>query len=105
MSTLFRLRNLRLVTEAELDQLKALDDRGKGRQLAERLGLPEPDHTELRGDFKHRILGLGLEAFRRDEVSYGKLREIVAMVGVEPEGLARLLEDAGIDPDSPSAVP
>ncbi len=98
LSALFRLRNLRLVTEAELDHLKALDEQGKGKPLAELLGLPEPDHAEMRGEFKHRFLGLALEAFRRDEVSRGKLRELVAMVGLTPDDLARLIEDAGMSP-------
>jgi Zn-dependent peptidase ImmA (M78 family)/DNA-binding XRE family transcriptional regulator len=102
LSALFRLRNLRLLTEAEFEHLKALDEQGKGKQLAALLGLPEPDHTEMRGEFKHRFLGLALEAFRRDELSRGKLRELVAMVGFAADDLDQLLEDAGIDATSPS---
>ncbi len=105
LSSLFRLRNLRLVTAAEFDHLKALDDQGKGKQLAELLGLPEPDHTEMRSEFKHRFLGLALEAFRRDEVSHGKLRELVAMVGLAADDLDQLIEDAGIDADASSPTP
>jgi len=105
LSSLFRLRNLRLVTAAEFDHLKALDDQGKGKQLAELLGLPEPDHTEMRSEFKHRFLGLALEAFRRDEVSHGKLRELVAMVGLAANDLDQLIEDAGIDADASSPTP
>jgi Zn-dependent peptidase ImmA (M78 family)/DNA-binding XRE family transcriptional regulator len=105
LSALFRLRNLRLLTEAEFGHLKALDEQGKAKQLAELLGLPAPDHAEMRSEFKHRFLGLALEAFRRDEVSHGKLRELVATVGMGPSDLARLLEDAGIDPDASSPPP
>lgn len=105
LSALFRFRNLRLVTEAEFEHLKALDEQGKGKQLAELLGLPEPDHTEMRSEFKHRFLGLALEAFRRDELSRGKLRELVAMVGFAADDLDRLLEDAGIDVDATSPSP
>lgn len=100
LSALFRLRNLRLVTEAEREQLKRLDDQGKGRQLANLLGLPEPDHTEMRSEFKHRFLGLALEAYRRDEISRGKLRELGAMVGLPHDDLDRLLEEAGFDAGS-----
>jgi Zn-dependent peptidase ImmA (M78 family) len=103
LSALFRLRNLRLVTEAEFDQLKALDEEGKGKQVAELLGLPEPDHAEMRERFKHRFLGLALEAFRRDEVSYGKLRELVAMAGLTDEDLRQLLEDASMSSDVTSS--
>ncbi|MFC1643212.1 helix-turn-helix domain-containing protein [Myxococcota bacterium] len=105
LSSLFRLRNLRLVTAAEFDQLKALDDEGKGKQIAKLLGLPEPDHEELRGRFKHRFLGLALEAFRRDEVSRGKLRELATMVDLTEDDLDLLLDEAGIDTDTDSASP
>jgi hypothetical protein len=105
ISSLFRLRNLRLMTEAEFDQLKALDDQGKGKQLSELLGLAEPDHAEMRSEFKHRFLGLALEAFRRDEISRGKLRELIALVGMPPDDLDRLIEDAGIDEGSPASAP
>jgi Zn-dependent peptidase ImmA (M78 family)/DNA-binding XRE family transcriptional regulator len=104
-SALFRFRNLRLVTDAEFEHLKTLDDRGKGKQLAEMLGLPEPDHAGMRGEFKHRFLGLALEAFRRDELSHGKLRELVAMVGFAVDDLDQLLEGAGIDADATSPSP
>jgi len=96
-SALYRLRNLRLLSEAEFNHLKALDDEGKGKQLATTLGLSEPDHAEMRSEFKHRFLGLALEAYRRDEISRGKLRELVAMVGLSIEDLGKLLDDAGLD--------
>jgi Zn-dependent peptidase ImmA (M78 family)/transcriptional regulator with XRE-family HTH domain len=97
LSALFRLRNLRLVTEAEFEHLKSLDEQGKGKQLAELLGLAEPDHAEMRSEFKHRFLGLALEAYRRDEISRGKLRELVTMVGLGADDLDQLIDDAGID--------
>lgn len=101
LSALFRLRNLRLLTESEFEHLKSLDDQGKGKQLAELLGLAEPDHAEMRSEFKHRFLGLALEAYRRDEISRGKLRELVTMVGLGSDDLDQLIDDAGIDVDSP----
>jgi Zn-dependent peptidase ImmA (M78 family)/transcriptional regulator with XRE-family HTH domain len=100
LSALFRLRNLRLLSESEFDHLKSLDEQGKGAQLSEILGLPEPEHAEIRSEFKHRFLGLALEAYRRDEISRGKLRELVAMVGLSAGDVDRLLDDAGIDADS-----
>jgi Zn-dependent peptidase ImmA (M78 family)/transcriptional regulator with XRE-family HTH domain len=97
LSALFRLRNLRLLSESEFDHLKALDEAGKGKQLAKRLGLTEPDHEELRSEFKHRFLGLALEAFRRDELSRSKLRELVAMVDLTANDLDRVLDEAGLE--------
>lgn len=93
---LYRLRNLRFLTEAELAQLKALDESGKGKALAELLGMPEPRRDETRSSLAHRILGLALEAYRRDEISRGKLRELVTMAGLSAKDVDRLVEDAGI---------
>jgi hypothetical protein len=56
----------------------------------------------MRSEFKHRFLGLALEAYRRDEISRGKLRELVAMVGLTADDLDQLLDDAGIAADSDS---
>lgn len=105
VAALFRMRNLRLLTESELEHLKSLEEEGKGKLLAQSLGLEEPDHEEMRGRFKRRFLGLALEAFRRDEVSHGKLRELVAMVGLSDDNLERLLDDAGIDPNADRSSP
>jgi Zn-dependent peptidase ImmA (M78 family)/DNA-binding XRE family transcriptional regulator len=97
ISALYRLRDLRLLSKAEFDHLKALDDEGKGKSVATALGLSEPDHAAMRSEFKHRFLGLALEVYRRDEISRGKLRELVAMVGLSGDDLDQLLVDAGLD--------
>jgi Zn-dependent peptidase ImmA (M78 family) len=99
-SVLYRLRNLRLVNAAELEHMTALDDAGRGKQLAQRLGLPELLHAEKRSEFKHRFLGLALEAYRRDELSRSKLRELASLVGLPAAELSQLIEDAGIDADT-----
>ncbi len=104
LAALYRLRNLRLVSAAEFLQLKALDDAGKGKQLAELLGLPEPDDSIIRNEFRHRFLGLALEAYRREEISRGKLKELATMVNLTADELDSLLEDAGLDDDEPAVA-
>lgn len=99
IAALYRLRNLRLLTSADFARLKALDDAGRGQQLAHHLGLPEPDHAAVRDRFQHRILGLILEAYRREEISRGKLDELAAMLGIEHPRIEALLEDSGLDED------
>ncbi|MCB1055636.1 MAG: ImmA/IrrE family metallo-endopeptidase [Acidobacteria bacterium] len=96
VAALFRLHNLRIISKPELETLKQLDELGRGRQLAIHLGLPEPDHAEVRERFQHRILGLALEAFRREEISRGKLDELSSMLGISRDRLDSLLEDAGL---------
>jgi Zn-dependent peptidase ImmA (M78 family)/DNA-binding XRE family transcriptional regulator len=97
---LYRLRSLRLITQAELDTLKQLDEGGRGKQIAAHLGLPEPNHAAIRDGFRHRILGLALEAYRREEISRGKLTELAAMLGIGRDEIDSLIEDAGLDDDS-----
>lgn len=104
LAALYRLRNLRLLSKTELDRLKGLDEAGRGRQVALHLGLSEPDHAEARDWFRHRILGLALEAYRREEISRGKLDELAARLHYEREQVQSLLEDAGLD-DLPECSP
>lgn len=60
------------------------------------LGLPEPDHRALRDEFRHRFVGLALEAFRRDEISRAKLVEVAAMVGLETDDVDGAVEALGL---------
>ena len=96
IACLYRLRNLQLISEAELENLRGLDDSGRGRDLAAALGLQEPDHDEARNWFLHRVLGLALEAYRREEISRGKLVELAAMLDVDRDFVAVLLDEAGL---------
>jgi len=101
IAALYRLRNLRLLTEAEFDLLKRLDDAGKGKPLAVHLGLEQPGSEETRNWFRHRFLALALEAFRREVISRGKLVELAAMLGLDRDEVDRLIEDAGLGGDPP----
>jgi Zn-dependent peptidase ImmA (M78 family)/transcriptional regulator with XRE-family HTH domain len=94
---LHRLFNLRLLTAAERDRLFRDEEGGKGRELERLLRLSGIDHTAARNAFRSRFLGLALEAYRREEISRGKLRELVSLVGLSEENLRELLEDAGLD--------
>ena len=101
---LHRLFNLRLLAVAERDRLFLEEESGKGRELERLLRLPQIDHTEARNAFRSRFLGLALEAFRREEISRAKLRELVALVGLSEEQLRDLLEDAGLDGEEEHGV-
>lgn len=97
LAALYRLRNLRLITDAELEDLKHQEDSGKGRQLAALLDLSDVDHEEARNEFVHRFLNLALEALRRGEISRAKLAELARMVDRGPEEVARLLHETGLE--------
>ena len=66
------------------------------------LGLPEPDDSIVRNEFHHRFLGLALEAYRREEISRGKLKELAFMVKLTAKEFERLIEDAGLNDDGPA---
>ncbi len=96
LSALYRLKNLRLVSEPEFESLKVLDEAGRGRQVAQLMALPDPDADGSRNEFRHRFLGLALEAYRRDLVSRRKLVEIARRIEVGPAEVEDLLEDTGL---------
>lgn len=96
LSALYRFQNLRLINDAELARMKRDDDAGKGRELASLLGLPDPDHEAARNEFRHRFLGLGLEAFRRRLITRSKLVELGALVARDATAVDQLIEQGGI---------
>jgi hypothetical protein len=96
-STLYRLRNLKLVSEPEFERLRTMDGDGRSKKIAVALGVQTDESLEQRGDFQRRFLALGLEALRREKISQAKFLELAERVGV-PEWIAQnLLVDAGID--------
>lgn len=95
----YRLKSVRLLTSAELDALPEQERAGRGRELEKLLGLPEPDHQARRNEFRHRFLGLALEAFRREEISRAKLVEVAAMVDVTAGDVEQAIVDLGLDDD------
>ena len=96
-SALYRLKNLKLMKDPEFDALMDQEERGLGGSVAKILALPEPEHEEERNEFRRRFLALGLEAYRRGEISRRKLRSLAAMVGVEEYSLDRIITDTGIE--------
>jgi len=96
-TAIFRLKNLKMISDQEADRLQGLDEDGRGKEIAKLLGLPELDHEKARNEFRRRFLGLALEAYRRGQVSKAKVRELSTMVGLTSRDFARLLTGAGLD--------
>ena len=102
MSALYRLKNLRLVSQAGFDRLKALEDARRGADVARLLNLAEPDHLAERSEFAHRVVGLALEAFRQERISHAKLYEIAERVEIGRDAVDQLLDDGGLSPERDS---
>jgi Zn-dependent peptidase ImmA (M78 family) len=96
LAALFRLRNLKLTTQAEFEVLKAADEGGRGRELASMLALPDTEDGEDKNGFRHRVLSLALEAYRRDQITRAKLGELAALLSMGEEEIDQLLERAGL---------
>lgn len=96
LAALFRLRNLKLLTQAEWEQLKAADDAGSGTELARLLNLSDADGGDDADGFRHRVLGLSLEAYRRELITRAKLMEIARLLSFGTDETHALLERAGL---------
>lgn len=88
-SALYRLLNLKLLSEEEHQRLAKQHD--QANNLRHYLG-PEPQLVpQARREFRHRFLFLALEAFRREAISRGKLRELCALAQVAPGEVGKLI--------------
>lgn len=104
-STLYRLRNLKLVSESEFERLRSMDEEGRSRRIAVAFGV-EADQAlaEQRGEFQRRFLALGLEALRREKISQTKFMQLAERVGVSQWTAQDLLVNAGIDDAEPQSI-
>jgi Zn-dependent peptidase ImmA (M78 family) len=103
---LYRLRNLRILSERELSELLKLEEAGHGRQLEKLMDLPEPDHQRERNRFQYRFLSLGLEAYRREVISRSKLEELFSQILEKPRA-ELALDQFGVvldDPPTPASL-
>ncbi len=99
-SAVWRLRNLGHITQPEVGALLA--QKGKNHSLNEILHLPlddilppPPDDAEQTLD--GQLVRLAIEAYRREEISAGRLRELAGKLGVSAEALAALAAPASGD--------
>jgi Zn-dependent peptidase ImmA (M78 family)/transcriptional regulator with XRE-family HTH domain len=97
IAALYRLRNLRLITDPQLERLKEQDCDGLAGHIAKLLELSEPKHDEARNWFRRRVLGMALEAYRREAITRSKLGELAAMVAAPGDELERLLPEIDLD--------
>lgn len=88
-TALYRLLNLKLISEEE--HLRLVEQRDLANTVRRLLG-PEPhDALQDRRDLRHRFLLLALEAFRRELISRGKLKELYTLAHVPPEEISDLI--------------
>lgn len=103
LSSLYRLLNLKLVTEKQFQEMKHLDADGVGGAVAQLLGLDRIAADESVTAFYRRYLVLALEAYRREKISHRKLIEIGGKLRVEESEIELILAKLGLDL-APAAV-
>lgn len=103
-STLYRLRNLKLLSEKEFDRLKTLDAQGRSHKIQQLLDLQPLDSGKHKSEFHHRFITLALEALRRDKISRAKFLELADRIGVDRLHAEMLIETAGIDEEEAEPV-
>ena len=91
----YRLLNLRLLTQTELQDLLE-QDKQNGQSLARMLKLNSEPRDIANPDHTHRFLSLALEALRRNEVTLAKFRELVALISIPGHEVEQLLKTAQI---------
>ncbi|MCY3931353.1 MAG: XRE family transcriptional regulator [Acidobacteria bacterium] len=102
LAALYRLKSLRAIGEQRLTQLRQ-QDAEVGRDTARALGLADPEEGRRRPLGRNRLVVLGVEALRRELISYRRLCELGEIVGVDENALEQLVVQAGIDVRPPVA--
>jgi Zn-dependent peptidase ImmA (M78 family)/DNA-binding XRE family transcriptional regulator len=106
LAALYRLKNLGLLSQGELDELKRQEERSSGKAIAEAMEICEPDAMEMRSEFRRRSLGLALEALRRELISVRKMKELGRLLGFSERQLDVMLVEAGLaHPDDQPVEP
>lgn len=101
---LYRLRNLQILSDRELQEFLTLEKRGKGREMEQLLRLPQPNHDRERDRFHFRFLNLALEAYAREAISRSKAEELFAIVLDQPRSSVSLDAFGVIDRERPTGV-
>lgn len=93
-TALYRLKNLRIINQGELDALRPAVD-AKANQVRKLLRLP--DFPSEAASFQRRFLSLGLEALRRGYVSRAKVVELGKMVDISKPEIEQLIRQNALD--------
>jgi Zn-dependent peptidase ImmA (M78 family)/transcriptional regulator with XRE-family HTH domain len=104
LSTLYRLLNLRLLTDKQFEEMKRMDQDGVSQELAGVLGLPQLSAVDNITEFHRRNLALALEAYRREKISRRKLIEVSEKLGVTADEIERVVANLGLAPEEEAGV-
>lgn len=90
MAMVYRLKNLRLITQGELDVLKRQEEQRYVQAMAGAFGDKANEDAESPSAFRRRFISCSMEAYRRALISKGKFVELLRLVDVDEAGVERL---------------
>ena len=98
-ATCYRLKSLSLIDKDELEELLQKQDYAKAAFELLQLFDGDPSNEQIDNRFdkdvlKLQLVNLAVEAYRREEVSKGKLRDISSVLGIPAADLLKLAEAA-----------
>lgn len=95
-AALFRLKSLSIVNESEFAELRGKEHFGKDylKMLQVLEDIEGRDERTPDREIVSQVLHLALEAYRREEISQGKLRDLSSLLGVKAKELLALAEAA-----------
>ena len=96
-AALYRLKSLRHITHPESLELLGQEDFGRQflRELSMFSDVEEPEEPQYRDrELRSEIAHLAIEAYRREEISRGRILELSKTLGMEGDVLLRLAEAA-----------
>ncbi|QIN84505.1 ImmA/IrrE family metallo-endopeptidase [Rubrobacter tropicus] len=100
-AALYHLLNLGIIRKDTFDAL--WESKGAQGPIRRAFRIPEWDEA-FRFDLAEQLLSLGFEAYRREEISRGKLMELAEKTGVEREEIEEALYDAQPRPEPIEAI-
>jgi Zn-dependent peptidase ImmA (M78 family)/transcriptional regulator with XRE-family HTH domain len=77
-AALFRLRNLGLMSDRTFAKLRKEEESGMARKIAQILGAEEDSGDRTKDRFRKRLLGLAMEALRRQAISTNQFQTIAS---------------------------
>jgi hypothetical protein len=95
-ASLFRLKSLSIIKAAEFDELREKENFGKSYlELLHSFGdTKQPQQRKPDREIVSQVLHLALEAYRREGISQGKLRDLSSLLDIPAQTLLELAEAA-----------
>lgn len=94
LAALFRLKSLTIINDAEFSELRSKENFGKKylELLQVLVDLEGLDNRKPDREIVSQVVHLALEAYRREEISKGKLRDISTLLNLSAKDLLALAE-------------